>query len=111
MGDAAPGRGHAPPAGGTTGGRRVALMSRTKKPKPAESADSSPGAPPWPARRVALHLTVAAILAVACAVAFSYMRTYVDQTAAAPTAPPKVVFKNRPAWMTDLLAEQLSRSF
>ena len=85
-------------------------MSRTKKPK-ADASDTSPDAPVWAGRRVAMHLIVAGLLAAGCAVAFCYMRTYVDQTAAGPTAPPKVVFKNRPPWMTDLLADQLARSF
>lgn len=85
-------------------------MSRTKKPR-ADASDSSPDAPASVARRVALHLIVASLLAVACGVAFRYMRTYVDQTAAGPTTPPKVVFKNRPPWMTDVLADQLARSF
>ncbi len=40
-----------------------------------------------------------------------YARQYVEQTAACPTAPPTIVFVNKPRWMSERVARQLAASF
>jgi len=61
--------------------------------------------------RIIAHGLVAAILLGACAAGLYYARQYVEQNAARPTAPPTIVFTNKPAWMTDRVARQLAASF
>ena len=52
-----------------------------------------------------------AVLAFICVAAcVILMRGYVEREVTFPKAPPKVVLKNRPAWMTDFLAGQISMS-
>src|SRR5437879_4248196 len=61
-------------------------------------------------RQVALNLTVFLLLAGSAAVGYSYLRTYVEHRLTFPVDPPRVVLKERPAWMTDFLAEQIVAS-
>lgn len=58
-------------------------------------------------RQVTLNLSVLLVLLVGVAVGYSYLRGYVDHKLTFPSDPPRVVLKNRPAWMTDFLAEQI----
>jgi hypothetical protein len=62
-------------------------------------------------RRVVVHSLIALALGSGCFVAYSEMRRYVDQSVEQPTEPPLIVFKDRPTWMTDLVASQLAASF
>ena len=60
-------------------------------------------------RRTALHVGLAAFLVGGVAWLVGYLRTTVAQTAAAALPePPKVVFANRPPWMSDFLATELA---
>src|SRR5205814_136732 len=61
-------------------------------------------------RRAATRITVAALVLVALSAGVFGMKRYVERDVAFPKAPPVVVLKNRPAWMTDFLAAQIAAS-
>lgn len=62
-------------------------------------------------RRVLLRRVMPTLLLVAGVITcVAYARSYVDAAVATPKAPPQVSFKNRPAWMTDAVANQLAAS-
>ena len=61
-------------------------------------------------RRTLLHALSAFVFAAACVVGVYFMRRHVERDLAFPNTPPKVVLKNQPVWMTELLAEQIVRS-
>lgn len=68
---------------------------------------------PEQVRRIKLALLNAAgalALIAVIAVTLFFDRGYVDHKLAAMKEPPKVVLKNRPAWMTDFLVEQIAKS-
>jgi len=58
-------------------------------------------------RRFAAHVSAFVLLVVLCGVGLLYLRRHVETKLAFPAQPPKVVLKNRPVWMTDLLANQI----
>src|SRR4051812_10158491 len=89
----------------------MSSTSKAKRSRAETEADPETPGLLWRLQGVLFHLLVAAALGAGCVVAFSYMREYVDGAVAAPTAPPRVVFKNRPPWMTQLVAQQLADSF
>jgi hypothetical protein len=60
-------------------------------------------------QRVCAHLAGVFVLVVTCAVGLYYLRRHVETKLTYPAAPPKVVLKNRPVWMTDLLANQICK--
>ncbi|MGD1276639.1 MAG: hypothetical protein ABR964_05380 [Tepidisphaeraceae bacterium] len=62
---------------------------------------------PW---TVILHLLIAVIFVSAAVSIFRISQIYVDRRLAFPTHPPKAVLTNRPAWMSDFLAEQIVKS-
>ncbi len=66
----------------------------------------------WPPAytRVALHLSLALLLIAAGGVGFYFLKQKVDQTYLYPRLPIKVVLKDRPVWMCDLLADQIEKS-
>ena len=90
-------------------------MARTRKPKAEEDGDfdDAPAAPAPGGRRgrVALQVLLVTVFLGVCGGAFTALRAYVAETVVAPTAPPVVVFKSKPPWMTDLVAKQLAASF
>lgn len=57
-----------------------------------------------------IKVTVSVILLGGCAFAFVSMRQHVLADLAHPAAPPLLVLKNRPAWMSQALAEQIISS-
>jgi hypothetical protein len=59
-------------------------------------------------RRAAICLTVAMMLLVGAGVAIWQAHRYVDRRLAFYDHAPKVVLKERPAWMSDFLAEQIA---
>ncbi len=81
-------------------------MSRTKtlKPSPRKSPDESSGA----ARRALLHWCGVFAFVASLAFIIIITRRYVDQRVAAPVGPLKVVLLNKPAWMSDFLAQQIA---
>ena len=88
-------------------------MARTNKPKDSDRETHGATAADATARRwrAALHLCLVVVLAGGCLYAVRAMRGYVETNVDESTEPPAVVFKNRPAWMSDLLAGLLARSF
>ncbi|HEV8604410.1 MAG TPA: hypothetical protein VGQ99_03535 [Tepidisphaeraceae bacterium] len=59
--------------------------------------------------QVLIQVTVAVILLGGGAIAFVTMRQHVLRDLSYPPAPPVLVLKNRPAWMSEALAEQILR--
>jgi hypothetical protein len=62
-------------------------------------------------RRAILHAVVVVLLVGGLAWLVASLRTTVAETAAKGAPPPRVVFANRPAWMTDLVARNLAEQF
>jgi hypothetical protein len=58
-------------------------------------------------RRIAFHFTAAVLFVTLCGVGLYFDRRYVEHKVAFAKQPPTVVLKNRPAWMSDFLAEQI----
>jgi hypothetical protein len=88
-------------------------MARTRKPR-AEADDDIDDAASPPRRRrgrVVLRVLMVAAFFGVCGGAFSAIRGYVEEGVVAQVEPPVVVFKSKPAWMTDLVARQLAASF
>lgn len=83
-------------------------MSKPKKPKAVKvKKPSDPQrAARW--RRIALHGAVALFLISLGTVGLRYLKHYVATRLAYPAEPPKVVIINRPAWMSDFLANQIA---
>src|SRR5436305_77555 len=84
-------------------GECVALRSgrRTPMAKKQSSIDQA-----WQAQ-VLIKVTISVILLGGCAFAFVNMRQHVLADLANPPGPPMLVLKNRPAWMSEALAEQI----
>jgi hypothetical protein len=61
-------------------------------------------------RRFFIHAFFACVFVGLLAFAGYAARNFVLRTVAFPSDPPKVVLLNRPAWMSDLLAEQIVRA-
>lgn len=82
--------------------------SKTDKPKRSAAAPSDPEAAER-SRRFALNCLIAVALVTAVGVASVQFRKYIDRRAMAVNPePPKVVLKNRPAWMSDFLADSIT---
>jgi hypothetical protein len=88
----------------------------SEKPKPRKPRSSAASArkPKDPARTAALrrgmlHTSLALMLVMSCAIGGFFVKRYVDRELTFTHAPPRVVLKNRPAWMSDFLAEQITR--
>jgi hypothetical protein len=89
----------------------MAKAKRSKAEAAADDGEAFGAVPGWDIQRVAVHLLIGLGLVGACAGAFYYMQSYVDETVAAPVDRPQIVFKNRPAWMTEVVEHQLAESF
>lgn len=85
-------------------------MSKSKKAKPfAVKKQLSPEQ--WALlKKVSLHATVVAVLLLAGVVGFKYLKRYVDRRVVFYDHPPRIVLKNKPAWMSDYLADQIISS-
>ncbi len=81
---------------------------RPRSPAPRHRA-AAPGAGPRVARLI-VGLLLASTIAAAATLGFGRLRTYVEKDLVFPNVPPTVVLKNRPAWMTDFLAEQIIKA-
>jgi hypothetical protein len=85
-------------------------MARTSKPAAApakKSSDANTADVRW---RIALHALIFVIFASATVALFRVCQLYVDRRLAFPTEPPRIVLANRPAWMTDYLAEEIIKT-
>lgn len=82
-------------------------MAKAKKPKPIRVKDPQRTAA---LRRALLHGVGVVVFAGLLGVAFVSMKRYVEKDVVFPDRPPRVVLKNRPAWMSDALAIQIINS-
>jgi hypothetical protein len=80
-------------------------MSKTKKPAATPRRKSS-----WEPWRVVLHAMIGVIFLSGAAAIFRFCQIYVDRRLAFPERPPKVYLKDRPAWMSDFLADQIMKT-
>lgn len=88
-------------------GRKKADIPPAPVPVSGEAPDElSPGK--LLARRVALWSVVAALGIAALGVGYSRLQRHVEARYATPAEPPRVVLKNRPAWMNDFLASRIT---
>src|SRR5262245_27975777 len=60
-------------------------------------------------RRVALHVGAIMLFAAGCATGFYFLQKHVEHDLVFPADPPKIVLKNRPAWMSDFLAGEIAK--
>jgi hypothetical protein len=82
-------------------------MGKAKKPKPLAVKDPERVKR---VRRVCLHMLAAIMLVGWLGYGYYRIRQYVTRDVVFPDRPPKVVLKNRPAWMSDALAIQILNS-
>jgi hypothetical protein len=82
-------------------------MAKNKKPKTVKVRDPEQVAY---ARRVIAHCAAVCVFIGLLGVGFYYMRRQVVRDITFPSRPPKVVLKDRPAWMSDALAAQIIRT-
>jgi hypothetical protein len=85
------------------------MAKSTKKVKPLKVKQPMDPQAKRKLRRVCAHVAGVFVLAAACGMGLHQMRRHVETKLAYPAEPPKVVLKNRPAWMTDLLANQITK--
>ena len=83
-------------------------MSKSKKPKPIAVKKQVDPARARAIRRVTLHTLAALAFGAMLVVGVAYLRAHVEKRVVFPDRPPKVVLVNRPAWMSDFLAEQIT---
>src|SRR4051812_18924098 len=82
-------------------------MAKSKKTKPFAlknmlSAEQSA----W-LRKAAVHTSIVAVLLSGALVGLKYLKQYIDRRVVFYPRAPKVILKDRPAWMSDYLAEQI----
>lgn len=61
-------------------------------------------------RPMLLSLFATLFILAGCAVGLYYLRHHVERKLAFPAAPPTVLLKDRPVWMSDALAQQITAS-
>ncbi len=82
-------------------------MRKTKRPKPIRVKRISDPDRARTVREVIAHSVAAAVLLGCCTGAVYLLRGHVERRIVFPDRPAKVVLVNRPAWMSDFLAEQI----
>jgi hypothetical protein len=82
-------------------------MAKSKKPKTIPVKDPQRSAR---VRRVVFHLLGVVLFVGVCGLGFHQVRQYVEKDVVFPQHPPRVVLKNRPAWMSDARAMQIINS-
>jgi hypothetical protein len=82
-------------------------MGKPKRPKPIAVKDPQRGAK---LRRVVTHALAALVLVALVGFGLHRMRRHVEKDVVFPERPPRIVLKNRPAWMSDYLATQIVNS-
>jgi hypothetical protein len=85
-------------------------MAKTRKPKTIRGRKPMDPEQARAMRRVMIHTSAAVMLVVLCAVGLHFDRRYVERKLTFPKAPPRVVIKNRPVWMSDFVADQIART-
>src|SRR5688572_13885516 len=94
-------------------GAEAATLFMAKVTKKDERSGRNARKPMDPARaallrRIGIHAGAAVVVLAACSVAFAAMRRHVELRLAFPGKPPTVVLKQRPAWMSDFVAQQVA---
>src|SRR5262249_51545767 len=82
-------------------------MAKSKKAKPKSTRTPEQLAA---ARKLMFNLSLGLILVGSLTVAYAYTKRYVERDVIAAHEPPVVVLKNRPAWMSDFLADSIATS-
>jgi hypothetical protein len=85
-------------------------MARSPKPAASPAKNSSDSDSADVRTRLALHALMFVIFASATVAIFRVCELYVDRCLAYPTEPPRIVLADRPAWMTDYLAEEIIKT-
>jgi hypothetical protein len=87
-------------------------MSKASKKKPTAAPPPKPRDPQRIAlrRRMTLHVLGVVLFAGVLAGGFYFLKRYVGREVAFESTPPKVVLSNRPAWMSDFLAGQITKA-
>ncbi|HLL90720.1 MAG TPA: hypothetical protein VK324_15570 [Tepidisphaeraceae bacterium] len=91
-------------------------MAKAKKPNPVplkpETKRRDPDAPLFSdrTRRLLIHGLAVVCVATGGAVGAHLLRRHVETKLAYPSTPPKVVLKDRPAWMSDVLVDSITKS-
>jgi hypothetical protein len=83
-------------------------MAKAKKPKPIPVKKYSELKLQSGVRRGLIHAAAASLLVAALATGFWFMRNWVEKRVVFPDRPPQIVLKNRPPWMTEFLARQIT---
>jgi hypothetical protein len=59
-------------------------------------------------RRIGIHAGASLVVLIACGVGFALVERHVEKKIAFPAKPPAIYLKARPAWMSDLVAQQIA---
>jgi hypothetical protein len=78
--------------------------------KARKSAPMSRRKPSGDFWKVIVHLMIGVIFLSGTACVFRICQVYVERNLAFPTRPPKVTLVDRPAWMSDFLADQIMKT-
>ena len=97
-----------PRASDNTDGVMAKFKTDNRGGKPSSSRKPSNPERAARLRRIAIHAGAAIVVLAACGVGFALVERHVEKGIAFPAKPPAVVLKNRPAWMSDLVAEQVA---
>jgi hypothetical protein len=84
-------------------------MARASKAKPVKLKKSVDPETRKRRRRIMIHTSAVLMLLISAAVGFYFLRNYVEHKLVFGTEPPKIVLKNRPAWMSDFLAGEIAK--
>jgi hypothetical protein len=82
-------------------------MAKTKNTASAARKRLDPERAAW-WRSVGIHAGAAIVVLFLVAVAFALAKDHVGRKIAFPSKPPAVVLKERPSWMSDLVAQQIA---
>src|SRR3954466_4612007 len=85
-------------------------MAKSKKTKPVALKRKIDPEQRKRLRRVAIQVSCVLAVILGSAAAVKYSHRYVDRKLAFFNHAPKIMLKDRPAWMSDFLAEQIAAS-
>ncbi|HEX8522964.1 MAG TPA: hypothetical protein VF669_11955 [Tepidisphaeraceae bacterium] len=84
-------------------------MARSSRPKPIKLKKPLDPEARRRRRKAVIHSSAIFVLLASISVGFYFLRGYVDRKLIFPKAPPRIVLKNRPAWMSDFLAGEIAK--
>jgi len=85
-------------------------MGKAKKAKPIAVKKSGDAQRAAAVERAMIGVALFLLIVGAGAVGLHFLWSYVDRQVVFSTVPPRVVLKNRPSWMSDFLAEEITRA-